>query len=106
MGVREYVESRLSKKELLEAKEEADLMIAGIEALRSSLSTELNKIMKSESIGFRELGRRLGITDTMTAKLLNGGNVNFDTISKLSKLNGKVPVIVWKDPKNIKRKAG
>lgn len=40
-------------------------------------------------IGFREVGRKLGIADTMTTKLMRGENVNFDTIIKFTLLNKK-----------------
>ena len=104
MSVRDYLKGKYSPEEWEDMESDANLFVAGLESLQESVSNELRRIMEEEGIGYREVGRRLGITDTMTSKLLNGGNVNFETITKLSSLNKKVPVIIWKD-KEEKRKA-
>jgi DNA-binding Xre family transcriptional regulator len=100
MSVRDYIKAKYSEEEWIDIERDADLFVAGLESLQSSVSKELQHIMEEQGIGYREISRRLGITDTMTSKLLHGGNVNFETITKLSVLNRKIPKIVWVDPED------
>lgn len=101
MSVRDYIKSKYSKEEWQNIEKDADLFVAGIESLQSSVSSELRRVMEEKHIGYRELGRILGVTDAMTSKMLQGGSVNFETITKLSLLNRKVPKIIWVDQERL-----
>ncbi|MFK7871733.1 MAG: hypothetical protein AB8C84_00990 [Oligoflexales bacterium] len=104
MSVKNYLKSKHSSEKWNEIEEESKIFVEGLQSLQDRISNELHKIMEDNEIGYREVGKILGTTDAMTGKMLNAGNVNFSTITKLYILNGKVPRIVWDTPKTRKKK--
>ncbi|MCB9228814.1 MAG: helix-turn-helix domain-containing protein [Deltaproteobacteria bacterium] len=97
MDFKSHIEKNYSSHEVRQMRAEARLFIEGLHSLQDSIRSEVRRIMETEQLSFSDLSERLGITPRMVSKLIKGGSVNFDTITKLSLLNGKIPFISWKN---------
>jgi hypothetical protein len=97
-GVLDFLNRQLTEKEIERSEKEADLTIQAFKALQSSIKKEVERIMEEDGLKFTDICKKLDTSDRMTNKLIKGGSVNFETISQVSILNGKIPRIVWEEP--------
>lgn len=95
MRVKKHLESLLTESEIIEAKKDAKQIQKSMDSLRLSISKEVKEILKT--VSFNELKKQLGISSRTLSKLSKGeGNVTIETISLLSQISHKTPMIKWK----------
>ena len=91
-----YLEKRLSKAEIKEIEEQAELEFESLKILQHDVTHAIAEYMVDEQIGFNELVRRLGISPTQMAKIQKGeANLTLATLAHIGALLKKRPHLVF-----------
>lgn len=96
----EYLESRLSKEEIAEIKEQAQLEVKIMRSIQNSISNAMNEYMEENDVGFNELVRRLNSSPAHVKKIQRGeANLTVSSIAHILALLGKEPKDIFKSKK-------
>ncbi len=92
-----YLEKRLSKEEILEIKEQAELEVRFFESIQRMLSETLNKYMEKHQIGFNEIARKLDWSPSKVSNIQKGtANLTLASLAHFFALLGKEPQDIFK----------
>jgi len=92
-----YLEKRLSKEEISQIEEQAQLETRIVETLQVAIAQAIEDYMKKNNIGFNEIVRRLDYSPTQVAKLKRGeANPTLSTMAHVFALLGKEPQDIFK----------
>lgn len=93
-----YLEKRLSKLEIAEIKQQAEIEFQTLHSLQEEVSSALNEYVTKEKIGFNELVRRLGVSPTQVLKIQKcQANLTLATLAHISALLKKRPHLVFEN---------
>lgn len=92
----DYLKKNFSEKEIKQIKERADKKSAQYIEFKNSLAWALKKYMKEKNLGFSEIKKELGTSDSQTSRLLKGEtNFTSHTILKVGEVLGKTPRLIF-----------
>jgi len=98
--------SRLTADEMKKIDREASDELAALSAMQESLTREIAAYMAKEAIGIVELTKRLETSTRQTSRIMKGeANVTLATLAEVAVHIGKVPRIIFEDPKTKKKVA-
>lgn len=93
----DYLEKRLSKKEISEIKKQAQLEVKILKSIKKVIAETMDKYMAENEIGFNELVRRLDSSPSHISKIQRGqANLTLSSLAHLFALMGKDPSDVFK----------
>jgi transcriptional regulator with XRE-family HTH domain len=96
----EYLEKRLSKEEIAEIEEQAELEVRILKSIQKALSDAMSEYMKKRKVGFNELVRRLDYSPSQVAKIQKGeANLTVSSLAHILALLGKEPQDVFSKSK-------
>lgn len=92
-----YIEKRLTKKELAEIEAQAALEIRLLQSIQKMIINGLDEYMSKYKIGFNELARQLNWSPSKVAKMRRGeANLTLASLAHLLALLGKDPNDIFK----------
>jgi transcriptional regulator with XRE-family HTH domain len=87
-----YLEKRLSKEEIADIREQAQLEAKIFASLQKTIQGAIDDYMKKNKVGFNELVRRLDTSPSYVQKLKSGNaNITLAKMAHLLALLGKEP---------------
>jgi len=96
--------SRLTTEQIKKIDREAADELAALKAMQESLTREIAAYMARESIGIVELTKRLETSTRQTSRIMKGeANVTLATVAEVAIQMGKVPKLVFDEPKTKKK---
>ncbi|MBS1986595.1 hypothetical protein JST99_01540 [Candidatus Dependentiae bacterium] len=94
---KDLVEECLTKQEIAEIEQQAQLELQAMQSLQSCLKKAMDDYMKKNKVGFNELVRRLNSNPRQVAKIQQGkANLTLASIAHIAALLGQEPTIVFK----------
>lgn len=86
---KDYLEERLSKKEIAQIEEAAQIEFEGLQMLQTDISKAVTNYMKKNNIGFNELVRLLGKSPSQVSKIIKGeANLTLASVAQIYALMG------------------
>lgn len=96
--------SRLSADDIKKIDREAMDELEALKAMQESLTREIAAYMAKEAIGIVELTKRLETSTRQTSRIMKGeANVTLATLAEVAVHIGKVPRIIFEEPKAKKK---
>lgn len=93
-----YLEKRLSKHEIAEIKQQAEIEFQALSSLQQEISSAVGEYVNKEKIGFNELVRRLGVSPTQVLKIQKGtANLTLATLAHIAALLKKRPHLIFEN---------
>jgi transcriptional regulator with XRE-family HTH domain len=93
---KDYLESRLDKKEIAEIEAQVELEYQAIKNLQNDISIAISSYMVREKIGFNELVRRLDVSPSKLVKIQRGeANLTIASIAHISALLNRKARLVF-----------
>ncbi len=91
---KDHLETKLSKKDLLEIESSAQAEYQSLKALQDDISKALFQYMSEHDLGFNDLVRQLGKSPTQVSKMIKGdANLTLASVAQLFAMIGKQPHI-------------
>jgi len=92
----DYIQTRLSKKEIAAIDKQAKLEVQALKSLQNDITRAMNEYMKEKNIGFNELVQRLNVSPAHIAKIKKGeANLTLSSIARIFALLEQEPHLVF-----------
>ncbi len=94
---KDLIEKRLSKEEITEIEQQAELEIRVLRSLQQSISQVVADYMKENNVGFNEMTKRLNSNPTQLTKIQRGtANLTLASLAHIAALLGQEPLLIFK----------
>ncbi|MCF6767253.1 helix-turn-helix domain-containing protein [Thiotrichales bacterium 19S11-10] len=92
----QYLKERYSQKDIKSIKKSAQKKADEYLSFKMSIALALKEYMTKNKLGFNEIKKQLGTSDSQTSRILKGEtNFTTQTIFKIAEVMGKHPKVVF-----------